>query len=498
MTDVLSGLESLFLHLETPRTPMHAASIAVFEGGQLVDDDGLLRIEELRAGIDERLDLLPRLRQRVHRAPLHLFPPVWEDDPHFDIAFHVNHLALPRPGDEDQLLELCAELLSWPLDLTRPPWEIWFVEGLAEGKVAVFEKFHHSLSDGIGGVQLAAVLLDVRPDVPAGTSAHTWRPTPPRHTGEVVAHDLASRGAAVAHVLAAAGEQLRHPGAVLGELASAAEGIYSLLGSQTIAPRTSVNAPVGRHRRLAVVRQSMDALRGAGAQAGATVNDVLLTAVAAGVRRLLQHRGQSLKELQVMVPVGLEHEAGAELANRVSAMLVRLPLDIEDPVELLGAVAGVVGRAKTDHQSSAGRLLIAALDLAPEPVIGAAGLLVQHQPFVNLVVTNVPGSPVPLYAMGTRLLEAVPIVPIAGNLSVGVAALSYEDRLVVGITADRDRCPDVGVLAGGIEDAFAALIDAASAGVPAAGTRAEKPVATKRAKTAVTEKAAPRAKTPAA
>lgn len=457
MSDVLSGLDSLFLHLETPRTPMHAASLAVFEGGPLRRPDGALRIDELRVAVEARLDRLPRLRQRVHRAPLHLFPPAWEDDPHFDVAAHVHQAALPAPGEEEQLLELCGELLSWQLDMDRPPWELWFVEGLADGKVAVFEKFHHALADGMGGVQLASVLLDVSPDVPAGGDHVPWRPVPGRHLAESVVHDLAARGAEAAHGLSEAGRGLGHPSAALQGWAKKVAGIGSLFGGTAVAPRTSVNVPIGLHRRVAVVRHPLEQLRRAGEAAGATVNDVLLSAVAAGVGALLEQRSQRASQLQVLVPVGLAHEQGAELANRVSAMLVRLPLDVEDPVRRLEAVTRAMGKAKAAHQSDAGRVLLSALDWVPEPVIGAAGLVVQHQPFVNLVVTNVPGSPVPLYAMGARMLDAVPIVPIVGNLSVGVAALSYDDRLAVGITADRDRCPDVEVLAGGIDQAFTRL-----------------------------------------
>lgn len=457
MTDVLSGLDSLFLHLETPRTPMHAASIAVFESGPLSDAGGRVRLAELERRIAHRLDAVPRLRQRVRRFPLGLVPPAWEDDPHFDLAHHVHVTAVPSPGTDRELLALCAELVSWQLDLSRPPWELWFVEGVAGGRVAVLEKFHHAMADGLAGTQLALALLDARPDAPEDEPGGDWRPSPQRHLLRLGAHDVSERAAELARFSGAAAASAVHPTRAWRAVSRAADGLRSALARPALAPRLSVNASVGRHRRLAVVRQDLDELRAVARKEEVTVNDLLLTAVAGGLQALFAKRGQHPGPAHVLVPVGLEHPRPGELGNAVSAMVVRLPVDSDDVELVLAEVAQSTASAKAHHQSWAAQVLVETLEVVPDAAIEAVGRLVQHQPFVNLVVTNVPGPSVPLYALGARMVEAVPLVPIAGNLSVGIAALSYESRLTVGITADRDACPDVDVLAGGMEDTFLAL-----------------------------------------
>jgi diacylglycerol O-acyltransferase len=458
MTDVLSGLDSLFLHLETPRTPMHGASIAIFEPGELTGPGGCVPIEKLRAHVSGRLARAPKLRQRVRRAPLGLLSPQWEDDPAFDIANHVRRGAVPRPGGERELLEVGAEILSWQLDLAHPLWELWFLEGLAGGQVAVLEKFHHAMADGLAGTRLALALLDTSPYPPEEDGQSSgWQPPAPRSLGDVTADELAGLGRELLHLLGAGATSVRHPGRALGAVARAADGLRTLTRPSAVAPHTSLNAPVGLRRRLAVVRQPLDALNAAAHERHTTVNDLLLVAVALGVRRLLLARGERPTEVQVLVPVGAPHAGPADLGNRVSALLVRLPLHTDDPEEVLARVEGQVQLAWDHHQDTAASLLSGALDVLPQPAIEVAGRIVQHQPFANMVVTNVPGPQVPLYAMGSRMVEVIPVVPIAANLSVGVAAFSYHHQLTVGIVADRDRCPDVEVMAAAMQACFAAL-----------------------------------------
>jgi len=457
MSDVLTGLDSLFIHLENPRTPMHAASIGIFEGDPLTSVFGQVRIDELRQRISSRLDGVPKLRRRVRRVPLGLGPPAWEDDPEFDLANHVHRMAVPEPGGDAELMALCAELVSWQLDMARPLWELWFIEGLSGGRVAVLEKFHHAMADGLSGAQLALVLLDAKPEKGPFPVSSEWQAQPPKRLVDVEAHDLSERAAEFARLAGAAAASVVHPSRTLHAVSDVADGVRALFGRSLFAPHVPINAAVGRHRRLALVRQDLGELEAAAAKQDVTVNDLLLAAVAGGLRTLLAWRGETAHEAQVLVPVGLPHAQGGELGNHVSAMVVRLPLDAGAPKTLLDQVAEASTTAKTHHQSRAAQVLVDALDALPEPAIELAGAFVQHQPFINLVVTNVPGPPVPLYAMGARMLEAIPLVPIAGNLSVGVAALSYDGKFTVGITADRDSCPDVDVLAGGMADTFRAL-----------------------------------------
>ena len=463
MGELLTPLDSLFVRLESPRTPMHMGSIGIFEGGPLTGPDGCVRIEELRRRTEERLPLVPKLRRRLSSSPFLVLPRQWEDDPAFDVTAHVRQAAVPPPGTEEQLFELCAEILSWPLDRRRPLWELWLVEGLADGRVVVLEKLHHSVADGLGGVELAAILLDLRRHQPGPVvRPERWRPQSPPGMAELVAGDvLALTRRAAGRALRLAGD-LARPRRAVARATAATDGLRSLFVPTPLAPKCSLNTAVGRRRRVAVVRQRLAALHVVEQWAGVTLNDVLLAGVVGGMRALHDARGEPLHDLQVMVPVGYGHD-GDPLGNNVSTMVVRLPLDVIDPLACLQRVAAVTRAGKRHHQAQGAAVLVSALGVGLQPGIGAVAGLVQHQPFVNVVVTNVPGPSASLYAMGSRMLEAFPIVPIAGNLSVGVAAFSYHGQLGIGILADRQSCPDVATLADGMEESFRVMVRAARA-----------------------------------
>ena len=230
-----------------------------------------------------------------------------------------------------------------------------------------------------------------------------------------------------------------------------------------MAPRSSINVPVGDRRSLVVVRQPLDELRRVERRFGVTINDVLLAAVTGGLRFQLTGRGETVegRTLQALVPVATDLHGDHRLGNKVSAMIVRLPLGLADPVTRLAVVARTVSTCKKHRQALAGDFIMRLLEPWPRPALKAAARFAHHQPFVNVVVTNVPGPAVPLYALGAQMLEAFPVVPLAGNLSVGVAAFSYNGQLSVGLFADRDRCRDVDVLALGIRRSFSELVDAA-------------------------------------
>ena len=461
----LSGLEAFFLHLESPRSPLHLGSVGVFEGLPLRDHDGRIRVDAVRAAVEQRLGALPKLRQHVRFSGAGQAP-VWADDPRFDIGRHVRCAALPAPGSESQLAELCAELLESPLDADHPLWEMWLVDGFHSGDVAVMEKIHHALADGLGGVELATILLDTeRRPAPVEAEEHSWHPRGEPGVATVVANDIVRRGEWALHLGLGALTALRHPVSSARGSAGAFDALRSLATAQSVAPRSTLNDRVGHGRHVAFARLPMAQLREVEHRHGVTINDVLLASVAGGLRRLHLERGEACdrETLNVLVPVGTPHEGDGRLGNRVSAMLVRLPMSTADPVAALGEVAEGVSRCKAHHQARAGGLLIGLLDHWPQALVRAAARLVDHQPFVNLVVTNVPGPAIPLYALGARMLEAFPFVPLAGNLTLGVAALSYLDQLSIGLVADRDRFPDLEVLADGIEASFAELATCASA-----------------------------------
>ncbi|HVC71491.1 MAG TPA: wax ester/triacylglycerol synthase family O-acyltransferase [Acidimicrobiales bacterium] len=477
-SEPLTGLDALFLFLESPRTPMHAASIAIFEGAPFKDGRGAVRIDALRREIGHRLDLVPKLRRRVRFPRFGQAMPVWVDDVDFDVNRHVRHVALPVPGTEAQLTELSAALLSVPIDRAHPLWELWIVEGLTGGRVALVEKVHHALADGLASVELATVLLDFERDVPPPVSpASSWCPRPEPREATVVVSDIAHRGLRSVHAGRSAWAAIEHPARSARKATDLAVALRTLATARSVAPRSSINGPVGQSRRVALIRQPLDQVRRVESRFGVTVNDVLLAAVAGGLRAQLTGRGEPVDgvTLQALIPVGLDSHEDHRLGNKVSAMLVRLPVGMASPLDRLMSVTRGMNRCKEHRQALAGEYITRLIDGWPRSALAGAARLVHHQPFVNLVITNVPGPSVPLYCMGARMLEAFPIVPLAGNLSVGVAAFTYDGQLSVGLLADGDRCPDVGVLADGIRASFVELVAAATAGDERVGADPEKP-----------------------
>ena len=459
--DLLTELDASFLHMESPQTPMHMGSIGVFEGGPLHDTRGCLRLDEVRAEVQSRLHLVPKLRKVVRLPLLGESVPVWVDDPDFDITCHVREAALPEPGDEAQLLELCARLMSYRLDRGRPLWSIWLIGGLEGGRVAVLEMIHHCMADGLAGVELASVLLDLEASPPDHHHVDEWEPAPAPRRATVAADGLARFGGVVSTIAADTWHGLLHPSQAHRVLSRYASAFFDLLSQTPVAPHVSLNGPVGFDRKVLVVRERMDDLRRAERLFGVTLNELLLTAVAAGVHDLLSARGEVMegRQLQVLVPVGADHHGDHRLGNDISAMLVRLPIGAAPAAERLLEVAGAERANKEHGQAQATHLLLSSLNTLPPAAVSAASHLVRHQPFVNMVVTNVPGPDVPLYVLGARMLEAIPLVPLGGNLSVGVAALSYNGVFTIGVFVDPNACPDADVLVGGIGRCFDQLLD---------------------------------------
>jgi WS/DGAT/MGAT family acyltransferase len=460
----LSPLESAFVHVESRRAPMQIATIGIFEGSRLRDADGRIRLAELRHAVEWRLHRAPSLRRRLQSARLGEAPPVWIDDPHFDIANHVAEARIDEPGGERELMDCCARLLTVPLDRGHPLWKVWVLDGMADGRVAMLIQMHHAMVDGLAGVAVVvAVLFDVAPDAPPPEPPPPWRLQPAPAWPVAVLSDLGRLAVLPLQAGAAALDAAFHPINTWRKGVAVADSLGSVFNSRLLAPRSSLNVPIGPDRRYTVVRQPMEGLRRVAGQFGTTVNDVLLAGVAGGFSALLSARGEEVegKELQVLVPVGLSHSPDRHTGNEVSALFVRVPLGVMGPAARLRRVADAVEHDKVHHQKLAAAALLGLLAPLPQSVFAGVGVLMDHQPVMNVIVTNVPGPPIPLYVLGDRLLEAYPVVPIAGNLSVGVAALSYEGQLSVGLLADPAACPDLDVLAEGMGRAFGELLTAA-------------------------------------
>ena len=463
--DRLSALDSSFLHLERPEYPMHVGALSIFEGDPFFDAAGRFRIDDVRAVVDSRLALIPRFRKRLMATPFEQGRPIWIDDERFDIAYHVRLTALPRPGSWEQLLTLAGRVEEIELDRGRPLWELWFVEGLEGGKVALIQKTHHALTDGVSGVDVATVLLDLTPSPPPVVRAE-WTPQPAPSPSDLLLASLRHRVTEPAELVRTARRMLRGPRRAVRRATEIASSLTTIINRDAVAPRTSLNAKAGPHRRLAVVRVPLaDAKRIRGALGG-TVNDVILAAVGDAFGRLLEQRGEKTGglRLRVMCPVSVrdDDERGA-LGNKVSALFVSVPVGRLDPAERLSEIAAATRDVKERHQAVGADFLIGLTQYAAPTLLAMGARVAHRQPFFNVVVTNVPGPQIPLYFMGARLVEANPIVPLTRNLTIAVGILSYDGVLHFGLFADRDTWPDLDVLVAGLEDAFAEMVKVASA-----------------------------------
>ncbi len=465
----LSAQDASFLHTESPHTPMHVGSLAMIEGEPLFDDTGQFRIDDFRSHVESRLHLVPLFRKKLMEVPFGQGRPVWVDDPDFDISYHVRITALPSPGNQEQLKTLCSRIQSHVLDRSKPLWELWVVEGLEGNRVALIQKTHHALVDGISGVDVATVLLDFERDTPR-KPAEPWEPAPAPTPVQLLTESLWERTTEPTEVVRSVRAAFRGPRRILQRTAELAGSLSTMLSSDSVAPRTSLNQRIGQHRQFEVVRTSLDDVKSAKDALGGTVNDVVLAGVAGGLRQLLISRGEPVDgvRLRAMCPVSVRDDSERmKLGNRVSAMFVALPVGEEDPLLRLRAVQDATKEMKDRKQAVGAEFLVGMTEYAPQTLLTLAARLAHRQRFANLVITNVPGPQQPLYVMGAEMLEAFPVVPLIRNTSVGIAILSYNGQLNLGLNADRDTCPDVDILADAMEKSFAELRHLADSAAPA-------------------------------
>ena len=458
MVERLSRLDASFLYLEEPGTPMHVGGLLILEpppGG----------VEALAALIEARLPLVPRYRQRVAEVPGHVANPVWVDDPEFDITYHVRRTGLPRPGTEAQLLDLVSRVTSRALDREHPLWEAHLVEGLADGRLAVITKTHPALVDGLGAVEIGQVLLDVQPDAPTPEPTE-WRPQPPPSGAQLLAQALdeyARRPSSVVDTVRGAVTDVR---ATAGRLSGVAGGLFRTARSTLLpAPNSPLNAPVGRQRRVQLARADLTDIKRIRRSGGGSVNDVLLTVVTGALREWLLTRGQPVvagTSVRALVPLSLQDSDGGG-GNRVSSFLVDLPVGEPNPRVRLTRLSFAMGGIAQHGQSVGADSLIALTGFAPPTLhaMGARAARGLSRRLFNLVVTNVPGPQVPLYAAGGQMLEVFPVVPLARGQGLSIGMTSYDGRVYFGLNADLDSVGDVHVLADLIEQEVADLVDAA-------------------------------------
>jgi diacylglycerol O-acyltransferase / wax synthase len=439
----LSFLDLMFLRVESAAWPCHFGGLAVLDGSALLDGSGRVRLDEIAEELQRRLARSARLRQRVLSPGPLLGRPLWIDDDRFDIRRHVHQVAVDPPGDDIQLLDAAARICESLLDRTRPLWELWFLTGLAGGRVGVLLKLHHAVADGIAAVTVMASLFDPGPADPA-PAAGTWIPRPGPARRQLLADNLAARR-----------EQARHAAAALAHPVRLARAAYVLAGvarqaaSPAGAPRTSLNRRVEAGRRIRFLRLDLTAAKHVAHAHQGKVNDVVLAIWAGGLRRLLAARTELAPGLELMTTMPASSRAAdgtGAAGNAVGAMLLPLPVWEADPGRRLDRIADRTRQAKASQHPAAAMGLIAWLTATPLGRYFAA-----HQHAANVEVTNVAGPPAPVSLFGARVLAILPIVGPVGNLGPVLCAFSYAGQLSLVVVADERGFPDLDVLMAGLE-----------------------------------------------
>jgi diacylglycerol O-acyltransferase len=459
MADRLTSLDVSFLYLEEPTTPMHVGGLATFQPPDTgLDYDRLVEL------IEQRIGQVPRYRQKIRWVPGHIANPVWVDDPDFDVTFHVRRSALPRPGSEAQLRELVGRLMSRRLDRDRPLWEMYLVEGLEGGRVAIITKTHHAMVDGISAVDIGQVILDVTP-TPRETPDELWMPREaPSPLGMVVD---------------ALGELVRQPTAAVDaarmgllDARASAQRIASTFGGLAAAVRTAarpapdspLNVRISEQRRIGLARTDLDDYKLVRKAHGGTVNDVVLTVVSGALRGWLLSRGEAVtgsSTIRAMVPVSVRADGDRTHGNRISSYLVDLPVGEPNPVVRLSQVSFAMKAHKESGQSVGADAIVALSGFAP-PTLHALAAQVANgmtRRLFNIVVTNVPGPQFPLYAAGAQMLDMFPVVPLAKGQALSIGLTSYNGGVFYGLNGDRDAMQDIDVVAALLTESLAELVE---------------------------------------
>ena len=456
--DRLTSIDAGFLHQEDGGAHMHIGGLGVFAGPPPSGD-------EFREHIASRLSLVPRYRQKVVEMPFGTGRPMWAEDPEFHIGYHVRHTALPSPGSKAQLHTLMSRIASQRLDRTKPLWEMWLVEGLEQDRWAIISKTHHAMIDGVGGVDLLTALLDLTPET-RQLESEPWVPQPTPGTLGLLAQGIDGAARSVASASwRGLGLALR-PQKAVREVASAAAALAAASAPLVSgAPSTLLNRKPGPHRRVEIVATDLADYKAVRKAFGATVNDVVLAAVAGALGRFLAQRGERTEGLQLRacVPVSVRTAAKSGAAgNEITIMTAPLPVGVQRPVERLALVRQAMEHLKQSRQAEGAKVLTSLENALPPAVLARASRLGFSSRMYNLLVTNVPGPQVPIYLLGRQLEELAPLAFLAPEHTLAIAIVSYNGAVTYGLLGDADALPDLDDLAQHLRDSLAELVEAAA------------------------------------
>lgn len=485
MSESLSAEDAVLLYAEAPGTQLQIGALCFFEAAPLRDSSGQLPIEALRAHVSHRLATLPRFRQRIVAVPGDLATPRWVDDEHFDLERHLTHVVLPGDGGDDKLRRLVDRLLSEPMDVRHPLWDLHIVEGGLRAEredgelvdaIAIIVRAHHVMADGLALYAAATLLLDPAPTSP-GEPRRPWRPEPTPGPLALLGEAMADRACRQLGAVAAASAEMLDPRRVLANTRLAASlattvprGTLELASSRHHGPSTPFRGSVGRHRSFAWSALSMPAIVEVKHACDATLNDVVLAVVTGAIRRVTEADGTfdpGAPPPRAIVPIGSEPSLAQGMGNKFAATTVALPIALDDPLERVqllhrrvhgpSRARGSVGTRWLPHVFALCELLPPALlRAAIPPVLARQGL-------ADLAVSNIPGSRVPLYLFGSQMLGLHPFIDVVGNVGLIVGVLSYRDRLEVGVTVDPDVAGGPAAIAELLAEAADELLDAVRA-----------------------------------
>ncbi len=474
MADRLSSLDTSFLNLEDAATPMHVGSVMVFDA-----PSGGFDYESLVTLISQRIAHVPRYRQRIKTVPGGLANPVWVDDTHFDMSYHVRRSALPRPGSDEQLEELVARIQPRPLDRSRPMWEVYLVEGLAENRFAIITKTHHSLVDGISAVDIGNVLVDGNPTASEGVLTK-WRARPEPSGAELVVAALTEAARTPSQVVETIQHGVSDVTRAVGKVAGVAGDVLSTLArvSARPAPESPLNAKVGRARRYVMIGTDLEDYRQVRTRLGrgsfadeVSVNDVILATVAGAFRSWLLTRGESVypgTTIRAMVPVSVHDGDDPPTGAQVTACFVDLPVGEPGPSMRLHQIAfSMRQQMEGGSRRAVSAETLSGLGGFAPPTMHALGARlggVVSRRLYNVVITNVPGPQTPLYAAGARMVSTYPVTPLGRGQALSIGLTSYDGGVYYGLYADRDAMPDADVLGRGVVDALHELLEAPRVG----------------------------------
>jgi WS/DGAT/MGAT family acyltransferase len=453
----LSPVDVSFLDQEKRGSHMHIGAVMVFDGPPPSYD-------EFSAHIESRLHLVPRYRQKLAYPRFEMGRPLWVDDPSFNVAYHVRHTALPRPGSVEQLRNLTGRIFSQRLDRTKPLWELWLVQGLEENRFALINKTHHALVDGVSGVDLTTVLFDTSP-TPTPVSGEAWTPSVEPSDAVLVAEGVKGLASAPARLARRALNAAQNPREAAEEMKEAVEGLGGIAWQLVNPPpATPLNVPIGPHRRVLWLRFPLQDLKAIKNALGGTVNDVFLAVVSGALGRTLRRRGVRTEGLEMrgIVPVSIradEHKGA--LGNRITAMLGPLPVYARDPVERLRIVSEAMKGLKESKQAVGAETLTRLQDFAPPTILAQASRLNFSTRAYNLLVTNVPGPQFPLYLLGREMEELAPVPFLAPERALAVAIMSYNGSVDIGLMGDYDAMSDLDEFGRDVEESIAELVEVA-------------------------------------